>query len=155
MKVRILAVGKLKETRSREAAEDYLARVNRYLPCEVVEVKDAGGERDEARILASEARRLRDAAAGDGEFRVALDVRGKSYSSVEFARFLGDRMSHGGGDLAFLIGGPWGLEPGLRRECELQLSLSALTFPHDLVRVILLEQIYRALTILRGEPYHK
>ncbi|HEY7529282.1 MAG TPA: 23S rRNA (pseudouridine(1915)-N(3))-methyltransferase RlmH [Gemmatimonadota bacterium] len=154
MKLRILAVGRLKEACSRDAAEDYLGRVLRYLPCEVVEVKDAGGEGEETKILATEARRLREAAP-DGAFRVALDVRGKSYSSVEFARFLGDRMSHGGGDLAFLIGGPWGLEPGLRRECDLQLSLSALTFPHDLVRVILLEQIYRALTILRGEPYHK
>ena len=155
MKVRVLAVGKLKQKYIREAMADYLARVNRHIPCEVVEVKDASGERDEGRILALEAGRLREADARQNEFRVALDLRGKSYSSVEFARFLGDHMSYGGRDLAFLIGGPYGLEPGLRRESDLQLSLSPLTFPHELVRVLLLEQLYRALTILRGEPYHK
>jgi 23S rRNA (pseudouridine1915-N3)-methyltransferase len=153
--MRVLAVGKLKEKYSRDAVADYLARVNRYLQCEIVEVKDAGGEGDEAKIVGLEARRLREAGGGEGAFTVALDVRGKSYSSAEFARFLGDRMNYGGRDLAFLIGGPHGLEPGLRREADLQLSLSSLTFPHDLVRILLLEQVYRALTILKGEPYHK
>jgi 23S rRNA (pseudouridine1915-N3)-methyltransferase len=155
VRTRILAVGKLKEGYSRAAAADYLERVNRYLPCEVVEVKEGSAEGDEARTVALEGRRLREHDPRENEFRVALDLRGKSYSSPEFARWLGDRMSYGGRDLAFLIGGAFGLDAGLRREAELQLSLSSLTFPHDLVRVLLLEQMYRALTILRGEPYHK
>lgn len=155
MKLRVIAVGKLKEKYSRDAAADYLARVNRHLPCEVVEVKDGSEEGEEAKIVALEARRLREVDPRENEFRVALDVRGKSYSSVEFARFLGDHMSYDSRDVAFLIGGPYGLEPLLRREADLQLSLSSLTLPHDLVRVLLLEQIYRALTILKREPYHK
>ena len=155
MRLRVLAVGKPKEKYSRDAAADYLARVNRYLPCEIVEVKEGSSEGDEARIVALEARRLRETDPRENEFRMALDLRGKSYSSAEFARFLGDHMNYGGRDLAFLIGGAYGLEPGLRRESDLQLSLSSLTIPHDLVRVLLLEQLYRALTILRGEPYHK
>jgi len=154
MKLRILAIGKLKEKYSRDATADYLARVNRYVPCEVVELKDGSSEGEEARIVALEAQRLREMASREGEFRVALDARGKTYSSPEFARLLGDHMNYGR-DMVFLIGGPFGLEPALRRESDLQLSLSALTFPHDLVRVLVLEQIYRALTILRGEPYHK
>ena len=154
MKLRVLAVGKLKEKHSRDAAAEYLTRVNRYVPCEIVEVKDGSSEGEEARIVALEGQRLRETAPRENEFRVALDVRGKSYSSPEFARLLGDHMNYGR-DLGFLIGGPFGLEPGLRRESDLQLSLSALTFPHDLVRIVLLEQIYRAFTILRGEPYHK
>ena len=154
MKIRVLAVGKLKEKYNREAAADYLTRVNRYVPCEVVEIKDGSSEGDETRIVALEAQRLRETAERESEFRVALDIRGKSYSSPEFARLLGDHMNYGR-DMAFLIGGPFGLEPGLRRESDLQLSLSPLTFPHDLVRVLLLEQLYRAFTILRGEPYHK
>lgn len=155
MKIRVVAVGKMKAGYAREAVADYLARVNRYVPCEVIEVKDASGEGDAARILAAEGRRLIEASSDGGPFRVALDVRGKACSSVELARFIGDRMSYGGRDLAFLIGGPYGLEPTLRRESDSQLSLSSLTFPHELVRVLLLEQLYRALTILRGEPYHK
>jgi 23S rRNA (pseudouridine1915-N3)-methyltransferase len=155
VKLRILAVGKLKEKHWRDAVADYLERVNRYVPCEVVEVKDGVGEGEESKVLAMEARRLRETDPRPDEYRVALDIRGKSYSSAEFARFLGDHMSYGGRDLAFLIGGPLGLEPTLRREADLQLSLSTLTFPHDMVRALLLEQVYRALTILRGEPYHK
>ena len=154
MNIRVLAVGKLKEKYTRDAAADYLARVNRYVPCEVVEVKDGSSEGDETRVVALEGQRLRDTASGENEFRVALDARGKSYSSPELARLLGDHMNYGR-DMAFLIGGPFGLEPALRRESDLQLSLSSLTFPHDLVRVLLLEQVYRAFTILRGEPYHK
>jgi 23S rRNA (pseudouridine1915-N3)-methyltransferase len=154
VKIRVLAVGKLKEKYTRDAVADYLTRVNRYVPCEVIEVKDGSSEGDETRIVALEGQRLRDTASRENEFRVALDARGKSYSSPELARLLGDHMTYGR-DLAFLIGGPFGLEPGLRRESDLQLSLSSLTFPHDLVRVLLLEQIYRAFTILRGEPYHK
>jgi 23S rRNA (pseudouridine1915-N3)-methyltransferase len=154
VKLRVLAVGKLKEKHSRDAAAEYLTRVNHYVPCEIIEVKDGSSEGEEARIVALEGRRLRETAPRENEFRVALDVRGKSYSSPEFARLLGDHMNYGR-DLGFLIGGPFGLEPGLRRESDLQLSLSALTFPHDLVRIVLLEQIYRAFTILRGEPYHK
>ncbi len=151
----MLAVGKLKAAYARDAVADYLARVNRYVPCEVVEVKDGSAEGEEAKVVALEARRLRETDPRENELRVALDLRGRSYSSVEFARFLGDHMSYGRRDLAFLIGGPHGLEAGLRREADLQLSLSSLTFPHDLVRVLLLEQLYRALTILKGEPYHR
>ena len=152
MKLRVVAVGKLKHGYARAAAADYLARVNRHLACRVVEVRDAPAG-DEARGRALEAERLR-AAVADA-FRVALDERGKAVSSTEFAGLLGERMTYGGPDVAFLIGGPGGLDPALRREAELQLSLSALTLPHDLARVVLLEQIYRALTILRGEPYHR
>ena len=155
MRIRVLAVGRLKESYAREAAADYLERVQRYLPCEVVEVKEGSAAGDEARIVALEARRLRETDPRPDEFRVALDVRGKAYSTPELARFLGDRMSYGPGDLAFLIGGAHGLDAQLRREADLQLSLSSLTLPHALARIVLLEQLYRALTILRGEPYHK
>ena len=154
MKLRVVAVGRLKQRYAREGVSEYVARVNRYLPCEVVEVRDGTAEGDEARAMALEARRIRDADAG-AAYRVALDLRGKTYSSVEFARFLGDRMTYGRRDVSFVIGGPLGLDPALRREADLQLSLSALTLPHELARVLLVEQIYRALTILRGEPYHK
>ncbi|MFN2431737.1 MAG: 23S rRNA (pseudouridine(1915)-N(3))-methyltransferase RlmH [Gemmatimonadota bacterium] len=155
MKLRVLAVGKLKAGYSRDAAADYLARVNRYVPCDVVEVRDAMRAGDEARERAVEGDRLRELAAGRDAFRVALDMEGESYSSEGFARFLGERMTHGRRELAFLIGGPHGLAPALRADADLRLSLSTLTFPHDLARVVLLEQLYRALTILRGEPYHK
>jgi 23S rRNA (pseudouridine1915-N3)-methyltransferase len=155
MKLRILAVGKLKEPYSRAAVADYLARVRRTMTCEMIEVKDGSGERDERRIRALEAQRLRAAIAGGDRFRVALDQGGRAFTSAEFADFLGERMNDGSRELVFMIGGPYGLEPDLRGECQLGLSLSRFTLPHQLARVVLVEQIYRALTILRGEPYHK
>ncbi|MBA2565520.1 MAG: 23S rRNA (pseudouridine(1915)-N(3))-methyltransferase RlmH [Gemmatimonadetes bacterium] len=154
MKLRVVAVGRLRAGYARSAAQDYLARVNRYLPCRVVEVREVG-DADPGRSVAVESRRLREAEPAGESFRVALDVEGEAWSSARFARFFGERMTYGGGDVAFLVGGAWGLDAALAREADLRLSLSRMTFPHDLARVLLLEQIYRALTILRGEPYHK
>ncbi len=86
---------------------------------------------------------------------VGLAVEGRQYSSEEFAAYVNGVLQSSVRELAFLVGGPQGIPPGVLRRVDLQLSLGRMTYPHELVRVMLLEQVYRAMTILRGLPYHK
>jgi len=138
VRIVVLAQGKLKERALRELVDDYLGRVRRYARCDEIEVKDAG---DLARAVPKDA------------VLVALEVDGERLSSVEFSA----RLSHWGarakGIVAFVIGGAEGLPPALSAEAAARLSLSSFTLPHRLARLMLAEQIYRAFTLLRGEPY--
>ena len=142
MKIRVLAVGRLKEPFWAAAEADYLARVRRHADLEVREVKD-----DTALLAALPARAK----------LVALDARGELLSSEEIAKkIIGAAEQHGGGaPLAFAIGGAEGLSDAVKARAARTLAFGRITLPHRLCRVLLLEQIYRAYTILRGEPYHK
>ena len=144
MKITILAVGKVKERGIREAIDDYLGRVRRHFPLDEVEVKDAPPAQL-APVL--EKRLTADAHA------VALDVAGTARTSEQFARWLDAKASQGKGHVVFLIGGADGLPPDILARSAEKLSLSAMTFPHRLARLVLAEQLYRAVTILRNEPY--
>ena len=139
MKIVVLAVGKLRDRHFAALCDDYLARARRHVSVEVVEVEDD----------AALARRW----PAQGE-TIALDVGGVSWSTERFARHLSERMLHGSRALTFAIGGADGLPRALVARAGLRLSLSAMTLPHRMARLVLLEQIYRALTIIRGEPYH-
>jgi 23S rRNA (pseudouridine1915-N3)-methyltransferase len=136
VKLRVVAVGRLRELRS--IADGYLGRIRHYVRCEEVEVRGA-------RELA--------AALPPGATMVALDVAGEELTSKEFARRLGRLSTQGKGDVVFFIGGADGLPENLVDTAHHRLSLSRLTLPHRLARIVLYEQIYRAFTILRGEPY--
>ena len=138
MRLVVLAVGKIKERGLREAADDYKKRLQRYARCDEIEVRDAAGLE---RSLSAEA------------FVIALTVDGDAPTSETFAKNLERWASRGKGVLAFLIGGAEGLPDELERRADSRLSLSSLTLPHRLARVVLFEQLYRAMTILRGEPY--
>jgi len=139
-RIRLLAVGKVRKGWLSEGVDLYLRR----LPgLEVVELRDAG--------MAREAEAIR-AARRPEERLVALTEEGRSYGSVALARAL---EGSGSERLAFVIGGADGLDPAIKAEASWQLSLSALTFPHELARLLLLEQLYRALTIQQGGPYHR
>jgi 23S rRNA (pseudouridine1915-N3)-methyltransferase len=144
VRLSIFAVGKIKERGIREAIDDYVGRVSRHFPLDEVEVRDA----PPAELGATLEKRLPPAA-----HVVALDVDGKAMSSEGFARWLDARMSQGKGRVVFLIGGAEGLPPSMRARADEKLSLSAMTLPHRLARLFLAEQLYRAVTILRGEPY--
>jgi len=134
----VLAVGKIKERGLREAADDYLKRLQRYARCDEIEVRDAAGLE---RALPADA------------YVIALAALGDAPTSETFAKNLERWASRGKGVLAFLIGGAEGLPAELERRADSRLSLSSLTLPHRLARVVLFEQLYRAMTILRGEPY--
>ena len=144
MRLSILAVGKIKERGIREAIDDYIARVARHFPIDEVEGRDA----PPTDLGATLEKRLPSPA-----HVVALDVDGKAMSSAAFARWLDARMAQGKGRVVFVIGGAEGLPPSIRARADEKLSLSAMTLPHRLARLFLAEQLYRAITILRNEPY--
>lgn len=153
-KITIVAVGKLHSAHWRTAQQDYVARLRRYTHVEVIEVKDVVGRSIPDAIAMQREGEALLAAAKDARRIVALDATGKPLDSPQLADFLRQQIEVYG-SIAFLIGGPVGLSPEVLAACDDQLSLSSLTFPHELARVILLEQLYRAATILSGEKYHK
>lgn len=158
MRIKLICVGKAKGA-LRELSLEYEKRIRRYAGLEVCEIEEVSyrgspSEAEISRILAREAEAVRRAL--EGRWRaVALDAAGLSMSSLEFARRLERYAVGGDGAVAFVIGGSLGLDPQIKAEADFVLSLSAMTLPHQLARVVLLEQIYRAFTLLRGEPYHK
>jgi len=154
----VLAVGRIKEQYMREGTLDYLRRLKPYVKIKAVEVDDESAperispkDKELVRNIEGErlGRHLRDS------FVAALDMEGKMYSSEELAGLLESLPLLGVNRIQFLIGGSLGLAPEILKRSSVQISLSRLTFPHQLARLILLEQIYRACKILRGEPYHK
>ena len=155
MRVRVIAVGTRMPAWVRSACQDYLARLGAHLNVSVLEIepgaRTAGGT--PAKAIATEAKRLL-AALRPGEHVVALDERGTQFTTRELAAWLGARKQSGE-DLALLIGGPDGLAPEVLARSQARWSLSKLTLPHALVRVVLAEQLYRAQSILINHPYHR
>lgn len=159
MKITILCVGKIKEAFYRDAVAEYAKRLSRYAEFQIVEVTDEktperASEAEEAKILATEGERLLKAKKPDA-YTIALAIDGKSLSSVGFAEKMEALALGGVSHVQFVIGGSLGLAPEVLKACDYKLSFSAMTFPHQLMRVILAEQIYRAFRIRSGEPYHK
>lgn len=142
MKIRLIAAGTRLPDWIDAGLAEYAKRFGRGLHFELVEIP-----------LAREPERMR-AAIGRSDYVVALEVTGRSMSSPALAEWLAARMA-GGKDLAFLVGGPDGLDPALAKGADFRWSLSPLTFPHALVRVMVAEQLYRAHSLLRGHPYHR
>jgi 23S rRNA (pseudouridine1915-N3)-methyltransferase len=140
--LRLIAAGTRLPDWINEGVAEYGRRFGRGLRFELVEVP-----------LARLAERMKNA-IGEGDYVVALEVTGKAMSTQELSRWLAARMA-GGRDLAFLIGGPEGLDAELSRRADLRWSLSPLTWPHGLVRVMVAEQLYRAHSVLKGHPYHR
>ena len=153
MKLEILAVDRLRAPWAREAVAEYLRRVGRYCPIERTEVKRAG---DDAAAMADEgARLLRAAALATTDRLVALDPAGEGVDSAAWASLLAEFANQGVGRVVFVVGGAGGLSPDVRAAAHRTLSLGPQTLSHELAQVVLAEQLYRAWTILRGEPYHK
>lgn len=155
MRVRVIAVGTRMPAWVRSACQDYLARLGAHLNVAVLEIepgtRTAGGT--PAKAIATEAKRLL-ATLRPGEHVVALDERGTQFTTRELAAWFGARQQ-AGEDLALLIGGPDGLAPEVLARSHARWSLSKLTLPHALVRVVLAEQLYRAQSILLNHPYHR
>ena len=150
----LAAVGKIKEKHWQAAQADYVKRLGRYTDFQLVEVKDAVGRNvPEAVAMQREGERLLEATSGVQRL-IALTPEGKQMSSPKLARFLQKEVVVYG-RIAFLIGGPYGFSDEVLATCHWQLSLSPLTFTHEMARILLLEQLYRACTILNGEKYHK
>jgi 23S rRNA (pseudouridine1915-N3)-methyltransferase len=156
VKLRLIAVGRDKNDAIVAQAAEYMARLERYFPVETVEVKEepAKASTPIARVRAVEAERIAKALGGD-DYAIALDERGKEVGSVELAKKLERFAREGKKAVSFVIGGPNGLDPEFVQKTREVWSLSKLTLPHRIARLIVAEQLYRAATIMRGEPYHK
>ncbi len=152
MKIRVLFTGKTDGRFVEEGVAHYARRMERYLPF-VTEVVAAarGGDPRKQKEKEGEAILRK---AGREAYMVLLDERGEALTSEEFAAFLQKRMNAGTRELLFVVGGAYGVSPAVRERADKVLQLSAMTFSHQVVRILLMEQLYRAMTILRGEPYH-
>ena len=156
MRLTLVSVGKVSEPFIRESCAAYAGRIRRYAAFNLIVVPEekipSRGKKEY--ILQQEGRRIQEK-LGPGVFTVVVDERGKSLSSEAFARSLETWSSSGLKEVAFILGGPYGLDDSLKEKADFRLSLSSMTLTHGLAKMLLLEQIYRAFTILRGEPYHK
>lgn len=159
MRITVLCVGRIKEKFFSQAVEEYSKRLSRYCKLEIVEVADEktpeeAGERLVEQIKDKEGERLL-SHIRDGNYVIALAIEGKELSSEALAARL-DRLGvEGTSHIVFVIGGSLGLSRAVLKRADFHLSFSPMTFPHQLMRVILLEQIYRSFRIIHGEPYHK
>lgn len=153
MKASVLVTGRCRDKALLSIEAEYIKRLKPYLPTQVIELphgKNAGGE-----ALKLEESKLQLAKISDSAKVVALDERGKLLSTAEFADTLSKYQDTGTQEVYFIIGGSDGLHQDVRDRADLVLSLSKLTFPHQMVRPILAEQIYRAMTVIAGHPYHR
>lgn len=159
MRVGIIAVGRLKAGPEKDLVSRYLDRFAKAGPASGLDFSRVT-ELNESRASNAATRKREEAvqiekALPDNALVVALDERGKSWNSEEFAAFVGDHKDRGRRDMVLIIGGADGLDPELRDRADLTLNLGKMTWPHQVVRILLAEQLYRAVTILSGHPYHR
>lgn len=155
MKITFLTVGKTDIKWVADGLDTYASRLKHYIPFSVVEIPELKGvsalsreqikEREGELILRS---------VKPSDYVTLLDERGQEYRSIEFARMLEEKMSRTGKDLVFVVGGAYGFSEAVYARADHKISLSRMTFSHQLVRTVFAEQLYRAFTIMRGEPYH-
>ena len=155
MKILLISVGTMREAPLKELAERYSSRIPHYIPFEAVEVPDAASSKNST----PQARKAKEGEAilskiAPGDFVVLLDERGKQMTSRELASFIDRKAATLSRNIVFVIGGPYGFSQEVYNRANLLLGISKMTFTHEMARVLTLEQIYRAMTILRGEPYH-
>jgi len=155
MKIRLLLTGKSEDKYLKVGIREYETRIKRYIPFEIMEIMALKN----ASSLSVIEQKTREAAlllkqVHPRDILVLLDEHGKELTSTGFANFLNKRFLTGGKVLVFLVGGPFGFDESLRKRADHILSLSKMTFSHQMVRLFFIEQLYRALTILRGESYH-
>jgi 23S rRNA (pseudouridine1915-N3)-methyltransferase len=155
MKIRLLLIGKTEEAYLKSGIHEYELRVRKYIPFELTELPAL---KNTASLSQAEQNHRESEMIGKyiqpGDIVVLLDERGKEMRSVEFATFLNKQFITGNKNLLFVVGGPFGFDPMLKKQASFILSLSKMTFSHQMVRLFFTEQLYRALTILRGESYH-
>lgn len=158
MKIKIITVGKIKEKYLQDGINEYTKRLSRYTQLEMIEIND---EKAPEKLSKKEMEIIKDKEGDkilsklDNDYLVALDIKGKSLGSVELAKKIRDVFSYESSNITFVIGGSLGLSKKILDRANLKLSFSKMTFPHQLMKVILLEQIYRSFRIINNEPYHK
>lgn len=159
MKVKLVTVGKLKEKYLKDGIAEYSKRLSRFAKLEMVELADEktpdkASPAENQQIMEKEAERILGKIA-DREFVVVLAIEGQQFPSEKFSQLLQETTIKGFSDITFVIGGSLGLAPSVKKRANLLMSFGQLTLPHQLMRLVLVEQIYRAFMIQQGSPYHK
>ncbi|THF74129.1 23S rRNA (pseudouridine(1915)-N(3))-methyltransferase RlmH [Cohnella fermenti] len=159
MQIQIVCVGKLKEKYWTDGVAEYGKRLSAYAKLDIRELPDektpdSMSPAEEEQVRVREGERIL-AALRDGAHVVALAIDGETWSSEQLAAHLDKQAVYGGGSVSFVIGGSLGLSPAVLKRADKKLSFGRMTYPHQMMRVMLVEQIYRAFRIVRGEPYHK
>lgn len=159
MKVKVITVGKLKEKYLKDGIAEYSKRLSRFTKLEFIELADEktpdnASLAENQQILLKEGQRIL-GKIGEREFIIALAIEGKQFPSEEFSKILADTVLQGYSTITFIIGGSLGLSPEVKKRTQLLMSFGALTLPHQLMKLVLVEQIYRAFMIQQGSPYHK
>lgn len=159
MNISIVTVGKLKEKYLKDGIDEYKKRLSRYCSIDIIEVPDEKApenlsHREEEQVKIKEGQGIL-RHIKEGTYVIALDLRGKMLSSEEFSTFLSGLGISGNSNIAFIIGGSLGLSSEVLNRADYKLCFSKMTFPHQVMRLILLEQVYRGYRIMKGEPYHK
>lgn len=159
MRIKLVTVGKIKESFFRDAVSEYVKRLSKFGTVEIIEVPD---EKTDEKMSPVEIKSVLDTEGerilkhiGDKDHVTVLDIKGKKTDSEGLAEKIGETMNRGYNTLSFVIGGSLGLSDKVKERGDYKLSFSDMTFPHQLMRVILLEQIYRSFKIINHEPYHK
>ena len=155
MKVKFICIGKTGKSFLEEGENEYLKRLKHYIPVERIEIPDLKNAKKLTfeQIKEQEGKEIL-AKVQAGDHLILLDERGDFYSSVQFSNFLQQKFNSGGKAIAFIVGGAYGFSDEVYQAATGKISLSKMTFSHQMVRMIFFEQLYRAMTILRGEPYH-
>lgn len=156
--IKIICIGKIKEAYLKDAINEYLKRLSRFNKFEIVELKDSpikenSSQLEDLKVKDEEGKLILSKITN--EYVIALDPKGIELDSIEFSNKLSSIFNYGKNDISFFIGGSLGLSEEVKNRADLMISFSKLTFPHQLFRVILLEQIYRAYKIMKGETYNK
>jgi 23S rRNA (pseudouridine1915-N3)-methyltransferase len=155
VKVELICIGKTGKSFLEEGEKEYLKRLKRYLKFDKIELPDVkmAKNTNEISIQQKEAD-LFFQKISDADFVILLDEKGKTFSSVKFSNYLQQLFNRGGHKIVFLVGGPYGFHESIYQRANAKISLSTMTFSHQMIRMLFLEQFYRAMTILKGEPYH-
>ncbi|QSZ27072.1 23S rRNA (pseudouridine(1915)-N(3))-methyltransferase RlmH [Aceticella autotrophica] len=159
MNIDIIAVGKIKERFFDEGIKEYLKRLKVYCNMRIIEVSDEKApeklsEKERLEVMHSEGIKIMNKIR-KGSFIITLCIEGKQFDSLEFAHYLENLSISGNPSITFIIGGSLGISEDIKNLSNLKLSFSKMTFPHQLMRLVLVEQIYRVFKIMKGEPYHK
>ena len=150
--IKVIAIGSIKEKYLKDAIEEYKKRISKYTNLEIIELKDEGLV-EESKAMKLEAEKI-EKHLNEKDYIITLEIEGKEYNSVEFAEKLRNIQIENS-NLVFIIGGSYGLTDSIKEKARVHISFSKMTFPHQLFRILLLEQIYRAYKINNNESYHK
>jgi len=151
--IKIICIGKIKENFYKEAIEEYIKRIRKFTKIEIIELMDEKIE-DKKVCLKKESKKIKEK-INKRDYLISLEIEGKNLNSIQFAEKINDINLNSYNNIVFIIGGSFGLDNSIKDITNYKLSFSKLTFPHQLFRIILLEQIYRSYKILNNEKYHK